>query len=91
MKVLALGSNDCKEQRVYHHLHHLCTLDETIFKLTTLHLTLQCSERAFAKVLKYLGPPQELVLSTAYHSPSWQDFLGSLAATPSAQDWPEME
>ena len=89
MKVLGLGSNDCKGQRVYQHLQHLCTLDQTIFRLTALHLTLQCSEQVFVKVLKYLGPLQELVLSTAYHSVSWQCFLQSLAAVPSTRDWPQ--
>ena len=88
MKQLRLGSNDCKEQRVYEHLHHLCTLNETIFKLTTLHLKLQCSEQAVVKVLKYLGSLQELVLSISHPSHSWQGFLESLAATPSTQDWP---
>ena len=83
MKVLGLGSNDCKEQRVYQYLHHLFTLDGTISKLTTLHLTLKCSEQVLAMALKYLGPLQELVLSTARPSLSWQTFLESLAATPS--------
>ena len=89
MKVLGLGSNDCKERRVYQHLQHLCTLDQTFFKLTTLHLTLQSSEQVFVKVLRYLGALQELVLSIAHPSLSWQGFLGSLAAEPSTKDWPE--
>ena len=88
-KVMGLGSNDYKEERVYQHLHHLCTLDQTMFNLTVLHLTLECSEQAFVKVLKYLGPLQELLLSTARHSPSWQGFLELLAANPSARDWPQ--
>ena len=89
MKVMGLGANDCKERRVYQHLRYLCTLDETISKLTTLHLTLQCSEQAFVKVLKYLGPLQELVLFTAHHSSSWQSFLESLVATPSTKYRPK--
>ena len=89
MKVLGLGSNDCKEQRVYQHLHHLCTLDQTFFKLTALHLTLQCSEQVFVKMLKYLGPLQELILSIVHPSLSWQGFLGSLAAQSSTKDWPQ--
>ena len=89
MKVLGLGSNECKERRVYQHLHHLCTLDQTFSKLMALHLTLQCSEQVLVKVLKYLDPLQELVLSVAHPSPSWQGFLRSLAAEPSTQDWPE--
>ena len=88
MKVMGLGSNDCMEQRVYQHLQHLCTLNQTIFNLTTLHLTLQCSEQVFMKVLEYLGALQELVLSTAHHSSSWQSFLESLCAKPSTTDWP---
>ena len=91
MNLLRLGSNDCKEQRVYEHLHHLCTLNEIIFKLTTLHLTLQCSEQAFVKVLKYFGPLQKLVLSTAHPSSSWQCFLNSLAAKPSTNEPPKWD
>ncbi len=86
---MTLGSHDCMEKRVYQQLHHLCTVDETISKLTTLHLTLQCNEQVFIRVLKYLGPLQELVLSTADSSPSWEDFLKSLTAKPSTTDWPE--
>jgi len=56
-------------------------------KLTTLHLALQCNEQAFVKILKYLGPLQELVLSIAHPSPSWQDFLESLVTNPSGDDW----
>ena len=91
MKLLGLGSNDCKERRVYEHLHYLCTLDETIFKLTTLHLTLQCSEQAFVKVLKYFEHLQELVLSTAHPSSSWKCFLNSLAAKGSTNDQPKWD
>ena len=88
LKLLGLGSNDCKETRVYQSLCHLCT-PEAMFKLTTLHLTLQCSEQVIVNMLKYLGSLKELVLSIACPSPSWQAFLESLAAKPSTQDWPE--
>jgi len=40
------------------------------------------------KVLKYLIPLQELALSIAYPSPSFQSFLESLAAKPSTDEWP---
>jgi hypothetical protein len=88
MKAMELKSHDCNEQRVYQQLRHLCTLDGRISKLTVLHLTLQCSEQVFLKVLKYMGPLHELHLSVAYPSLFWQDFIESLAAKPSAQDWP---
>ena len=88
VRAMELRSHDCNEQRVYQHLHHLCTVDGRISKLTTLHLTFQCSERFLIKVLKYLVPLQELVLSIAHPSPSWQNFLESLAAKPSSKDWP---
>ena len=88
MKAMELRSHDCNEQRVYQHLRHLCRVDERISKLTTLHLTFQCSEKGLIKVLKYLVPLQELVLSVAYPSPSWTKFLESLAAKPSTADWP---
>ena len=88
MTEMELGSHDCREPRVYQHLHHLCTSDERVSKLTTLHLTLQCSEQVFLKVLKFLGPLQELVLSIAYPSVLWQSFLDLLAAKPSTTDWP---
>ena len=89
LTAMGLESHDCMEQRVYRQLHNLCTTGERISKVTTLHLTLRCSERVFIRVLKYLGPLQELVLSLAYPSPSWQDFLESLAAKPSRKDRPE--
>ena len=88
MKEMELGSHDCREHRVYQHLHHLCTLDDRVSKLTMLHLTLQCSEQVFLKVLKFLGPLQELVLSIAYPSALWQSFLDLLVARPSTKDWP---
>ena len=89
MRVMDLRSHDCRERRVFQQLHLLCTLDGRISKLTTLHLTLQCSEQAFIKVLEYFGLLQELVLSTAHPSSSWQNFLESLAAKPSIKDWPK--
>ena len=88
MNAMELGSHDCSEDRVYQHLFYLCTLNGGISKLTALHLTLQCSERVFLKVLKYMGPLQELVLSFAYPSHFWRNFLELLAAKPSATDWP---
>jgi hypothetical protein len=89
MRAMELRSHDQKERRVYQQLHHLCTMDGNISKLTTLHLTLQCSEQAFIKVMKYLGLLQELVLSTGHPSSSWQCFLESLAAKPSRDDLPD--
>jgi len=88
MSVMELKSHDCNEQRVYQHLRHLCRVDERISKLTTLHLTFQCSEQALIKVLKYLDPLQELVFALADLSPSWQNFLHSLAAKPSTNEFP---
>ena len=88
MRSMELTSHDCNEQRVYHHLRHLCRVDGRISKLTVLHLTFQCSEQVLIKVLKYLVPLQELVLSIAHPSPSWQNFLESLAANPSTNEWP---
>ena len=89
MRVMDLRSHDCRGQRVFQHLQHLCTVDGRISKLTTLHLTFQCSEQAIVKILRFLGLLQELVLSIAYPSSSWQRFLGSLAAKPSTKDWPK--
>jgi hypothetical protein len=88
MRAMDLRSHDCNEQRVYQHLRHLCRADGRISNLTTLHLTFQCSEQVLIKVLKYLVPLQELVLSVAHPSPSWQTFLESLVAKPSTNEWP---
>jgi hypothetical protein len=88
MRAMELKSHDCDERRVYQHLRHLCRVDGSISSLTTLHLTFQCSEQVLTKVLKYLVPLQELVLSTAHPSLSWQNFLESLAAEPSTKGWP---
>ena len=88
MRVMELRSHDCSDQRVHQQLRHLCTLNGRISNLTTLHLTFQCSEQVLIKLLKYLVPLQELVLSIAHPSPSWQNFLQSLAAKPPTNDWP---
>ena len=89
IRAMGLGSQDCREQRVYQQLRYLCGLDGRISKLTVLHLTLQCSEKIVLKVVKCMGPLQELVLSIAYPSLFWKHFLESLAATPSTKVWPE--
>ena len=88
MRAMELGTHDCKEQRVYWQLRHIFTVDGRISTLTTLHLTIQCSERAIDRVLKYLGLLQEFTLSIASPSSSWQSFLQSLAAKPSKNDYP---
>ena len=88
MRAMELKSHDCNEHRVRQHLRHLCRVDGRIFRLTVLHLTFQCSEQVLIKVMKYLVPLQELVLSIAQPSPSWQNFLESLAAKPSTNEWP---
>jgi hypothetical protein len=87
MRAMDLRSHDCKKPRVYHHLHHLFTMDGSTSNLITLHLMLQCSEQAFTQVVMYFGLLQELVLSIVHPSPSWQSFLESLAAKPSTKDW----
>ena len=87
--VMAIGPHDCIEMRVYQHLRHLCTVDGRMSRLTTLHLTLQCSERVFIKVLEHLGLLQESILSIADPSPPWKHFLESLTAKTSTADWPE--
>ena len=88
MRAMDLRSHDCNEQRVCQHLRHLCRVNGRISNLTTLHLTFQCSEQVLIKVLRYLIPLQELVLSITYPSPSFQTFLESLAAKPSTNEWP---
>ena len=89
MRAMDLKSHDCNEQRVYQQLRHLCRVNGRIYNLTTLHLTLQCSEQVLMKVSTYLIPLQELALSITHPSPSFQHFLESLAAKPSANEWPE--
>ena len=88
---MGLISHDCNEQQVHWQLRHLCRVDGRISKLTVLHLTFQCSEQVLIRVLKYLVSLQELVLSIAHPSPSWQNFLESLAANPSTNEWPVWE
>jgi len=88
MRAMDLRSHDCNEQRVYQHLRHLLRVNGGFSKLTTLHLTFQCSEQVLVKVLKYLILLQELTLSITYPSPSFHGFLESLAAKPSTDEWP---
>ena len=88
MRTMELRSHDCNEQRVYQHLRHLCRVNGRISNLTTLHLTVQCSEQVLMKVAKYFIALQELTLSITHPSPSFQNFLESLAAKPSTNEWP---
>ena len=88
MSAMELGTHDCKEQRVYWQLRHIFTVGGRITILTTLHLTLQCSERAIINVLKYLGLLQEFTISIASPASSWQSFLHSLAVKPAKNDYP---
>jgi len=88
MREMDLRSHDYNEQRVYQHLRHLCRVNGRIYNLTTLHLTFLCSEQVLMKMLKYFIPLQELDLSIAHPSPSFQSFLESLAAKPSTNEWP---
>ena len=83
MRAMELKSDDCNDQRVYQQLRHLFRVDGRISNITTLHLTFQCSERVLIKVLKYMVPLQELIISIAHPSRSWEIFLESLAAKPS--------
>ena len=89
MRAMDLRSHDCNEQRVCEHLRHLCRVNGRIYNLTTLHLTFLCSERVLMKVLKHLVPLQELALSITHPSPSFQNFLESLVAEPSTDEWPK--
>ena len=88
MRVIDLRSPDCKAQRVYQQLRRLFRSGGRISNLITLHLTIQCSERALSKVLKYLGFLQELNLTISCCSPSWETLLESLVAKPSGSDRP---
>ena len=45
MKVLGLGSHDDDKQRAYQQLRHLCRSNICFFRLTSLHLTLQCCQK----------------------------------------------
>jgi len=89
MRAMDLRSHDCNERRVFQHLRHLCRVNGSISSLTTLHLTFQCSEQVLMKILKYLIPLQELALSITDPSPSFQHFLGTLAAKPFTDERPE--
>jgi len=89
MRAMNLRSHDCNERRICQQLRHLCRVNGRISNLTTLHLTFQCSEQVLMKVVKYLIPLQELSLSITHPSPSFQNFLESLAAKPSVDKWPE--
>ena len=87
IRAIDLRSHDCNEQRVYQQLRHLCRVNRRTYNLTTLHLTFQCSEQVLMRVLKYLIPLQELTLSITHPSLSFQNFLESLAAKPSIDEW----
>jgi hypothetical protein len=88
LREMELRSHDCDNRRVYQHLRPICRVHGRNPNLTTLHLTLQCSERVLGRVLKYLVSLRELNLSIAHPSPSWKNFLESLAAKPSTNEWP---
>jgi len=88
LREMDLRSHDCNEQRVYQHLRRLCRVHGRISNLTSLYLTFQCSEQVLMKVLKYLIRLQELELSITHPSPSFQNFLESLSAKPSTNEWP---
>jgi hypothetical protein len=88
VKQIVLNSYDTKGGRVQQHLDYLCRSDGKMSQLHTLHLMLQCSEKDLVKVLKYMVPLQELVVSVAYPSSSWMSFLESLAAESSNTVWP---
>ena len=87
-KKLVLNAHDTKRKRVQQHLD-FCRLDGKLSQLHTLHLTLWCSEGALEHALECMELLQELILSIAYPSSSWETFLMSLAAEPSSKDWPE--
>ena len=86
VKKMIMNSHDIRSQRVQ---QRLCELDGKIPQLHTLHLTLQCSEKVLFEALRYMEPLQELVLSIAYTSLSWANFLELLVAKPSTRDWKE--
>jgi hypothetical protein len=87
VKQIVLNSYDTNGWRVQQHLDYLCRSDGKMCQLHTLHLMLQCSEKDLIKVLKYMELLQELVISIAYPSSSWVNFLESLAAEPSHKNW----
>ena len=86
VKEMVLSSHDNMWRRAQQHLVHLCRLDGNISHLHTLHLTLQCSEKALVNVLNYMDPLQRLILTIAYPSPSWKRFLESLAADSTTKE-----
>jgi len=88
MREMDLRSHDCNERRVCQQLRHLYRVNGRISNLTTLRLTVQCSEQVLMKVVKYLIPLQELALSITHPSSFFQNFLESLAAKPSTNEWP---
>jgi hypothetical protein len=85
---MGLESHDPIHRRVNGHLYRLVTLGGSTSKLTSLHLTLQCSGKGLLKVLKFMKPLQTLVLSAIS---SWGYFLGSLIAKPSTRHRPEWD
>jgi hypothetical protein len=89
VKEMVLNSHDTRRERVQQHLEHLCMVDGKISQLHTLHLTIQCSEKALVTVMKYMWSLQKLILIIAHSSPSWQEFLESLATKPFTSDWPQ--
>ena len=89
VRAMDLRFHDCKKWRVYQQFRILCRVDGRFSKLTTLHLTLQCSEQVLIMMLGYLSPLQELSLSIAHPPHSWKHFLKSLVAKPSRDDWPD--
>jgi hypothetical protein len=89
VKKILLNSYDTNRRRVQQHLDHLYTSGK-MSQLHTLHLMLQCNEKYLIKVLKYMELLQELLVSIAYPSSFWVNFLESLAAEPSDMDWPTL-
>ena len=86
-KKMVLNTHDTRRKRVQQHLD-ICRLHGKLSQLHTLHLTLWCSEAALANAMEHMELLQELILSIAYPSSSWEYFLKSLAAEPPSKDWP---
>jgi hypothetical protein len=84
IKKLVLKSHDTRRERVHQHLDRLC---RKFSRIHTFHLTLESNEKHLIKVLNYMEPLQELVLSIVHPSSSWEDLLESLAAKRSLEDW----
>ena len=87
-KKMVLNTHDTRRQRVQQHLDRF-RVDGKLSQLCDFHLTLWCSEKALTNALEYMGLLQNLDLSIAYPSSSWETFLKSLAAEPSSKDWPK--